>query len=44
MFALPPAARQTGRKEQPAGPPPDAPTSRSRDPGSVSTLTATAFV
>lgn len=44
MFALPPAARQTGHEEQPAGPTPDAPTARSRDPRSLSTLTAAALV
>lgn len=35
MFALPPAARQTGREEQPAGPTVDTPTDRPRDPRSL---------
>lgn len=44
MFALPPAARQPGREEQPAGPTPDAPPARSCHPRSLSTRTAAALV
>lgn len=44
MFALPPAARQPGREEQPAGPTPDAPSARLRHPRSLSSRTATALV